>query len=90
MLVWGESLQVFQPSPKPALQFSHSSKVSSFSSHNLIFSVMPATNTPHRTHPSNATTQPGQIVLDVQIKRHTKAQKNADDLALKEVKEAQI
>ncbi|KAG1864366.1 hypothetical protein F4604DRAFT_1928806 [Suillus subluteus] len=51
---------------------------------------MPATNTPRRTRPSNATTRPGQIVLDAQAKRRTKAQKNADNLALKEAKEAQI
>ncbi|KIK34574.1 hypothetical protein CY34DRAFT_97724 [Suillus luteus UH-Slu-Lm8-n1] len=49
---------------------------------------MPATNTPCHIRPSNATNRPGQIVLDVQVKRRTKAQKNADDLALKEVKEA--
>ncbi|KAG1884311.1 hypothetical protein F4604DRAFT_1676961 [Suillus subluteus] len=33
-------------------------------------------------------TTPGQIVLDAQIKRHGKMQKKADDLALKESKEA--
>ncbi|KAG1725235.1 hypothetical protein EDB19DRAFT_1833853 [Suillus lakei] len=49
---------------------------------------MSTTNAPRRTCPSNATTQPGQIVLDAQVKRHTKVQKNADDLVLKEMKEA--
>ncbi|KAG2342484.1 hypothetical protein BDR05DRAFT_948868 [Suillus weaverae] len=46
-----------------------------------------AIDTTHHTHPSNATTQPGKIVLEAQVKRHSKAQKTADDLALKEAKE---
>ncbi|KAG1907211.1 uncharacterized protein F5891DRAFT_1181506 [Suillus fuscotomentosus] len=50
---------------------------------------MSTVNAPCCTRLSNATTQPGQIVLDAQVKRRTKAQKNADDLALKEAKEAQ-
>ncbi|KAG1813069.1 hypothetical protein DFJ58DRAFT_740122 [Suillus subalutaceus] len=50
---------------------------------------MSTTNAPCCTHPSNATTWPGQIVLNVQVKRHTKAQNNTDDLAIKVVKEAQ-
>ncbi|KAG1862716.1 hypothetical protein DFJ58DRAFT_725202 [Suillus subalutaceus] len=50
---------------------------------------MSTQNAPRRTRTSNATTWPGQIVLDAKIKRHTKAQKAADDLALKEAQEAQ-
>ncbi|KAG1718121.1 hypothetical protein EDB19DRAFT_1921270 [Suillus lakei] len=49
---------------------------------------MSTTNAPYHTRPSNATTRPGQIVLDAQVKRCTKVQKNANDLALKETKEA--
>ncbi|KAG1896852.1 uncharacterized protein F5891DRAFT_1192511 [Suillus fuscotomentosus] len=49
---------------------------------------MSTINAPRHTCPSNATTRPGQIVLDAQVKRRTKAQKNADDLALKKAKEA--
>ncbi|KAG2106173.1 uncharacterized protein F5147DRAFT_653929 [Suillus discolor] len=48
---------------------------------------MSTTDIPRRTRPSNATARPGQIVLNAQVKRHTKAQKNADDLAAKEAKE---
>ncbi|KAG2082073.1 hypothetical protein BD769DRAFT_1683407 [Suillus cothurnatus] len=46
-----------------------------------------ATDTTCCTCLSNATTQPGKIVLDAQVKRHSKAQKAADDLALKEAKD---
>ncbi|KAG2112035.1 uncharacterized protein F5147DRAFT_792726, partial [Suillus discolor] len=52
-----------------------------------ISSVMSTTDIPRRTRPSNATARPGQIVLNAQVKRRTKAQKNADDLAAKEAKE---
>lgn len=48
---------------------------------------MSTTDVPRRTRPSNATTRPGQIVLNAQVKRRTKAQKLADDLALEEEKE---
>ncbi|KAG1880174.1 hypothetical protein F4604DRAFT_1679271 [Suillus subluteus] len=48
---------------------------------------MSTTDAPRRTCPSNATTRPGQIVLNAQVKRRTKAQKLADDLALEEAKE---
>ncbi|KAG2342372.1 hypothetical protein BDR05DRAFT_949031 [Suillus weaverae] len=48
---------------------------------------MSTTDAPCRTCPSNATTRPGQIVLNAQVKRCTKAQKHADDLALEEAKE---
>ncbi|KAG2339140.1 hypothetical protein BDR05DRAFT_1003678 [Suillus weaverae] len=51
---------------------------------------MSTQNAPHRTRTSNATTRTGQIVLDAKIKRCTKAQKAADDLALKEAQEAQV
>lgn len=47
-----------------------------------------ATETTRRTRPSNASTRPGKVVLEAQVKRHSKAQKAADDLALKEAKEA--
>ncbi|KAG1867409.1 hypothetical protein F4604DRAFT_1927719 [Suillus subluteus] len=47
-----------------------------------------ATDTTCHTRPSNATTRPGKIVLEAQVKRRSKAQKAADDLALKEAKEA--
>ncbi|KAG2127949.1 hypothetical protein DEU56DRAFT_915561 [Suillus clintonianus] len=50
---------------------------------------MSTQNTLRRTRPSNAAARPGQIVLDAKIKRRTKAQKAADDLALKEAQEAQ-
>ncbi|KAG1867263.1 hypothetical protein DFJ58DRAFT_723936 [Suillus subalutaceus] len=48
---------------------------------------MSTIDAPRHTRPSNATARPGQIVLNAQVKRHTKAQKNAADLALKEAKE---
>ncbi|KAG1747725.1 hypothetical protein EDB19DRAFT_1905462 [Suillus lakei] len=48
---------------------------------------MSTTVSPHCTHPSTTIAWPGQIVLNTQIKRHNKAQKKVDDLALKEVKE---
>ncbi|KAG2086083.1 uncharacterized protein F5147DRAFT_729556 [Suillus discolor] len=48
---------------------------------------MSTTDIPRRTRPSNATAQPGQIVLNAQVKRRTKAQKNVDEA--KELKEAQ-
>jgi hypothetical protein len=47
-----------------------------------------ATDTTHCTRPSNATTRPGKIVLEAQVKRHSKAQKAADNLTLKEAREA--
>ncbi|KAG1794273.1 hypothetical protein EV424DRAFT_1548037 [Suillus variegatus] len=50
---------------------------------------MSTQNALRRTRPSNAAARPGQIVLDAKIKRRTKAQKAADDLALKEAQEAQ-
>ncbi|KAG2121975.1 hypothetical protein DEU56DRAFT_917975 [Suillus clintonianus] len=49
---------------------------------------MSSTEASHRTRASNATARPGKIVLDAQTKRRTKAQKAADDLAVKEAKEA--
>ncbi|KAG1743143.1 hypothetical protein EDB19DRAFT_1907285 [Suillus lakei] len=49
---------------------------------------MSSTEASHRTCASNATTRPGKIVLDTQTKRCTKAQKAADNLAIKEAKEA--
>ncbi|KAG1765181.1 hypothetical protein EV702DRAFT_1204663 [Suillus placidus] len=48
---------------------------------------MSTTDVPRRTRPSNATTRPSQIMLNAQVKRCTKAQKRADDLALEEAKE---
>ncbi|KAG1724211.1 uncharacterized protein EDB91DRAFT_1087554 [Suillus paluster] len=51
---------------------------------------MSTQDTPRCTRPSNATARPGQIVLDAKNKRRTKAQKAADDLALKEAQEAQV
>ncbi|KAG2100665.1 uncharacterized protein F5147DRAFT_839141 [Suillus discolor] len=48
---------------------------------------MSTTDIPHCTRPSNATAWPGQIVLNAQVKRCTKAQKNVDEA--KELKEAQ-
>ncbi|KAG1862826.1 hypothetical protein DFJ58DRAFT_839339 [Suillus subalutaceus] len=48
---------------------------------------MSTIDAPCCTCPSNATARPGQIVLNAQVKRRTKVQKNADDLALKEAKE---
>ncbi|KAG2029775.1 hypothetical protein BDR03DRAFT_987531 [Suillus americanus] len=47
---------------------------------------MSSTEASHRTRASNATARPGKIVLDVQTKRRTKAQKAADDLAIKKPK----
>ncbi|KAG2107197.1 uncharacterized protein F5147DRAFT_774418 [Suillus discolor] len=47
-----------------------------------------ATETTRRTRPSNASTQPGKVVLEAQVKRCSKAQKAADNLTLKEAKEA--
>ncbi|KAG1862610.1 hypothetical protein F4604DRAFT_1683757 [Suillus subluteus] len=41
------------------------------------------------THASNATARPGKIVLDAQTKRCTKAQKAADNLAIKKAKEVE-
>ncbi|KAG1753663.1 uncharacterized protein EDB91DRAFT_1333078 [Suillus paluster] len=49
---------------------------------------MSSTEASRRTRASNATARPGKIVLDAQTKRRTKAQKAADDLAVKEAKEA--
>jgi hypothetical protein len=49
---------------------------------------MSTTDIPRRTHSSNATKRPGQIVLDAQIQRRSKVQKERDDLAIKEAKEA--
>jgi len=49
--------------------------------------VTSTTNISHRTRASNATTRPGQIVLDAQTKRRSKAQKEQDDLAIKEAKD---
>ena len=49
---------------------------------------MSTTDIPRRTRPSNATKRPGQIVLDAQTQRRSKAQKERDDLASKEAKEA--
>src|SRR6267154_3260636 len=49
---------------------------------------MSTTDIPRRTRPSNATKRPGQIVLDAQTQRCSKAQKEHDDLASKEAKEA--
>ncbi|KAG1726636.1 uncharacterized protein EDB91DRAFT_1254261 [Suillus paluster] len=50
---------------------------------------MSTQNAPRCTRPSNATTRPGQIVLDAKIKRCTKAQKATANLTLKEAQEAQ-
>lgn len=76
------------PSPPFSLQQKFC-PLSYFPSRNLISSVMSTQNALRRTRPSNAAARPGQIVLDAKIKRRTKAQKAADDLALKEAQEAQ-
>ncbi|KAG1724219.1 uncharacterized protein EDB91DRAFT_1351040 [Suillus paluster] len=47
---------------------------------------MSSTEASRRTRASNATARPGKIVLDAQTKRRTKAQKAADNLAVKEAK----
>ncbi|KAG2111448.1 hypothetical protein DEU56DRAFT_762189 [Suillus clintonianus] len=49
---------------------------------------MSTTEASRRTRASNAMARPGKIVLDAQTKRRTKAQKAADDLAIKEAREA--
>jgi hypothetical protein len=49
---------------------------------------MSTTDIPRRTRASNATKRPGQIVLDAQIQKRSKVQKERDDLAIKEAKEA--
>ncbi|KAG2355568.1 hypothetical protein BDR07DRAFT_1381435 [Suillus spraguei] len=49
---------------------------------------MSTTDAPRRTRPSNATSRPAKVVLDAKIKRRTPAQKAADDLVIKEAKEA--
>ncbi|KAG1902518.1 uncharacterized protein F5891DRAFT_1186154 [Suillus fuscotomentosus] len=49
---------------------------------------MSTTDAPRRTRPSTATARPAKILLDVKIKRRSPAQKAADDLVIKEVREA--
>ncbi|KAG1876248.1 hypothetical protein F4604DRAFT_2006196 [Suillus subluteus] len=49
---------------------------------------MSTTDAPHHTRPSTALARPAKIVLDAKIKRWSPGQKAADDLVIKEAKEA--
>ncbi|KAG2151075.1 uncharacterized protein EDB93DRAFT_1103289 [Suillus bovinus] len=49
---------------------------------------MSMTDAPRRTRPSTATARPAKVLLDTKIKRRSPAQKAADDLVIKEAREA--
>jgi hypothetical protein len=49
---------------------------------------MSTTDAPCRTRPSNATARPAKILLNAKIKRRSPAQKAAEDLVIKEAREA--
>ena len=50
---------------------------------------MSASSNIHRPRQEKANLHPGRIILETQIKRHTSAQKKADDLRMQEAIDAQ-